>query len=206
MFTGVAIMQLRDRGALSLDDPVVNVVPELRRIHNRFGDVSAITIRRLMSHSAGLRSSTWPAGRQPALAPVRADAVGTTRRDVAVYRGAVRAGDTATPGTGSSRICTWTAPRARVTWCPFNTDVQSKADPRRTTRAVDDAVRDAVIREMSRTGVARARLRGRAGRTAPGLDGRKQQVCAGFLVVRLLEPPPVHARDIHGPSHVDPDR
>ena len=61
-FTGIAIMQLRDRGLLSLDDPVVKYVPEVRGIHNRFGDVSQITIRRLMSHSAGLRASTWPWG------------------------------------------------------------------------------------------------------------------------------------------------
>ena len=33
-FTGVAIMQLRDRGLLALDDPVVKHVPELRRVHN----------------------------------------------------------------------------------------------------------------------------------------------------------------------------
>ena len=34
-FTGIAIMQLRDRGLLSLDDPVVEVfVPELREVHN----------------------------------------------------------------------------------------------------------------------------------------------------------------------------
>jgi CubicO group peptidase (beta-lactamase class C family) len=55
-------MQLRDRGLLALDDPVVKYVPEVRRIHNPFGDVSQITIRRLMSHSAGLRASTWPWG------------------------------------------------------------------------------------------------------------------------------------------------
>jgi len=61
-FTGIAIMQLRDRGLLALDDPVVKYVPEVRRIHNPFGDVSQITIRRLMSHSAGLRASTWPWG------------------------------------------------------------------------------------------------------------------------------------------------
>lgn len=61
-FTGIAIMQLRDRGLLTLDDPVVKHVPEVRQIHNRFGDVSQITIRRLMSHSAGLRASTWPWG------------------------------------------------------------------------------------------------------------------------------------------------
>jgi len=39
-FTGVAIMQLRDRGLLKLDDPVVKYVPELRAAHNPFGDMS----------------------------------------------------------------------------------------------------------------------------------------------------------------------
>lgn len=58
--TGIAIMQLRDRGLLSLDDPIVRYVPELARVHNPFGDASAITIRQLMSHSAGFRSGTWP--------------------------------------------------------------------------------------------------------------------------------------------------
>jgi CubicO group peptidase (beta-lactamase class C family) len=61
-FTGIAIMQLRDRGLLTLDDPVVKYVPEVRQIHNPYGDISQITIRRLMSHSAGLRASTWPWG------------------------------------------------------------------------------------------------------------------------------------------------
>src|SRR4051794_1188275 len=37
-FTGIAIMQLRDRGLLSLDDPVVKYVPELRLVHDPFGD------------------------------------------------------------------------------------------------------------------------------------------------------------------------
>jgi CubicO group peptidase (beta-lactamase class C family) len=61
-FTGIAIMQLRDRGLLALDDPVVKYVPEVRQIHNPYGDAAQITIRRLMSHSAGLRASTWPWG------------------------------------------------------------------------------------------------------------------------------------------------
>jgi CubicO group peptidase (beta-lactamase class C family) len=60
--TGVAIMQLRDRGLLSLDDPAVKYVPELRLVHNPFGDISQVTIRHLMTHSAGFRASTWPWG------------------------------------------------------------------------------------------------------------------------------------------------
>jgi len=61
-FTGIAIMQLRDRGLLSLDDPVVKYVPELRLAHNPFGDIAQVRIRHLMSHSGGFRASTWPWG------------------------------------------------------------------------------------------------------------------------------------------------
>ena len=58
--TGIAIMQLRDRGLLKLDDPIIRYVPELAGVHDPFGDPSAITIRQLMSHSAGFRNGTWP--------------------------------------------------------------------------------------------------------------------------------------------------
>ena len=61
-FTGIAIMQLRDRSLLSLDDPVVKHVPELRRVHNPFGDISQVRIHHLMSHSGGFRAGTWPWG------------------------------------------------------------------------------------------------------------------------------------------------
>lgn len=61
-FTGIAIMQLRDRGLLSLDDPVVNYLPVLREVHNPYGPMEAITIRMLLSHTAGFRSPTWPWG------------------------------------------------------------------------------------------------------------------------------------------------
>ena len=57
--TGIAIMQLRDSRKLSLDDPIVRYVPELARVHNPFGNTGAITIRQLMSHSAGFRGGTW---------------------------------------------------------------------------------------------------------------------------------------------------
>ena len=61
-FTGIAIMQLRDRGLLRLDDPIVKYVPELRAVHNPFGEMEAITLRHLLSHAAGFRSPTWPWG------------------------------------------------------------------------------------------------------------------------------------------------
>jgi CubicO group peptidase (beta-lactamase class C family) len=61
-FTAIAIMQLRDRGLLSLDDPIVKYLPELRQVHNPYGPMDAITLRMLMSHSAGFRMATWPWG------------------------------------------------------------------------------------------------------------------------------------------------
>ena len=61
-FTGIAIMQLRDRHLLALDDPIVKYVPELRAVHNPFGDMTQVTIRQLMSHTAGFRAATWPWG------------------------------------------------------------------------------------------------------------------------------------------------
>jgi CubicO group peptidase (beta-lactamase class C family) len=58
--TAIAILQLRDRGRLSLDDPAVRYVPELREVHNAYGPVDDITIRHLLTHSAGFRNPTWP--------------------------------------------------------------------------------------------------------------------------------------------------
>ncbi|MCC7052133.1 MAG: beta-lactamase family protein [Gemmatimonadaceae bacterium] len=60
--TAVAIMQQRDRGRLTLDDAILRTVPELRAVHNAFGPMDAITIRQLLSHSAGFRNGTWPWG------------------------------------------------------------------------------------------------------------------------------------------------
>jgi len=60
--TGIAILQLRDRGRLSLDDSILKHVPELEAVHNPFGPTSAITLRQLLSHTAGFRASTWPFG------------------------------------------------------------------------------------------------------------------------------------------------
>ena len=59
-FTGIAIMQLRDRGLLSLDDPLIKYIPELSAVHDPYGSISAITIRQTMAHSAGFRDPTWP--------------------------------------------------------------------------------------------------------------------------------------------------
>lgn len=67
--TGIAILQLRDRELLALDDPIDRYVPEIRAIHNPFGDATQITIRQLMTHSSGLRGGTWPWGGDEAWHP-----------------------------------------------------------------------------------------------------------------------------------------
>jgi CubicO group peptidase (beta-lactamase class C family) len=59
-FTGIAIMQLRDRGLLDLADPVSLYLPEIREIHNPYGSNDDITIYHLLTHSSGLRGPTWP--------------------------------------------------------------------------------------------------------------------------------------------------
>jgi CubicO group peptidase (beta-lactamase class C family) len=58
--TAIAIMQLRDRHRLSLDDRVISYIPELRQVHDPFGSMDAITIRMLLSHTAGFQDPTWP--------------------------------------------------------------------------------------------------------------------------------------------------
>ena len=58
--TAIAVMQLRDRGRLTLDDRVTRYIPELRRMHDPFGAMDSITIRMLLSHSAGFQNPTWP--------------------------------------------------------------------------------------------------------------------------------------------------
>jgi len=58
--TAIAIMQLRDRGKLSLDDKITRYLPELRQVHDPFGSMDDVTLRMLMSHSAGFQNPTWP--------------------------------------------------------------------------------------------------------------------------------------------------
>ena len=55
-------MQLRDRGKLSLDDRIVRYVPELRSLHDPYGMMDSITLRMLLSHTAGFQNGTWPYG------------------------------------------------------------------------------------------------------------------------------------------------
>lgn len=60
--TAISIMQLRDRGKLTLDDPILRYVPELRKLHDPLGAMEKVTLRMLLSHSAGFRNGTWPYG------------------------------------------------------------------------------------------------------------------------------------------------
>ncbi|HCT55686.1 MAG TPA: serine hydrolase [Gemmatimonas aurantiaca] len=52
-FTALAILQLRDAGKLALDDPAEKYVPELRTLKYPTSDAPRITVRHLLSHSAG---------------------------------------------------------------------------------------------------------------------------------------------------------
>lgn len=52
-FTALAILQLRDAGRLSLDDPAERYIPELRTLRYPTTDSPRITIRHLLSHSEG---------------------------------------------------------------------------------------------------------------------------------------------------------
>jgi CubicO group peptidase (beta-lactamase class C family) len=58
--TGIAIMQLRDRGMLELDDRVTKYLPELSKVRNPYGSMDDVTIRHLMTHSSGFRNPTFP--------------------------------------------------------------------------------------------------------------------------------------------------
>lgn len=60
--TAIAIMQLRDHGRLRLGDPITRWVPELRQVHDTFGPMDDVTLRMLLSHSAGFQNPTWPYG------------------------------------------------------------------------------------------------------------------------------------------------
>jgi CubicO group peptidase (beta-lactamase class C family) len=52
-FAAVAILQLRDAGRLALDDPAERFIPELAGLRYPTADSPKITIRHLLTHSAG---------------------------------------------------------------------------------------------------------------------------------------------------------
>jgi CubicO group peptidase (beta-lactamase class C family) len=51
--TAMAILQLRDAGKLALDDPISDYLPEAARLEMLTSDAPEITIRHLLTHSAG---------------------------------------------------------------------------------------------------------------------------------------------------------
>lgn len=52
-FTAMAILKLRDEGKLRLDDPISLYIPEAKNMKRLTTDAPAITIRMLLTHSAG---------------------------------------------------------------------------------------------------------------------------------------------------------
>ena len=61
LFTSIAVMQLRDDGALRLDDELGEHLPWLAALSDIHPDDEPITIRRALTHSAGLpRESDFP--------------------------------------------------------------------------------------------------------------------------------------------------
>jgi CubicO group peptidase (beta-lactamase class C family) len=52
-FTAMAILQLRDQGKLQLDAPAYQYIPQLKQIKQLSTDAPAITVRDLLTHSAG---------------------------------------------------------------------------------------------------------------------------------------------------------
>ncbi|MFC2085304.1 serine hydrolase domain-containing protein, partial [Bacteroidota bacterium] len=60
LFTGTAIMQLRDEGKLKLDDPVEKYLNWFR-LKNPFGDIKKVTIRQILTHTSGIpREAAFP--------------------------------------------------------------------------------------------------------------------------------------------------
>ena len=53
-FVSASVLKLRDEGRLSLDDPAEKYLPELRALAYPSSDSPRVTVRQLLSHSAGL--------------------------------------------------------------------------------------------------------------------------------------------------------
>jgi len=68
-FTATTILVLRDRGALRLDDPVQNYLPELRRVKLPAPDSPPISIRHLLTMTAGFPTDDPWGDRQQGLDP-----------------------------------------------------------------------------------------------------------------------------------------
>lgn len=75
-FTGLAVVQLRDAGLISLDDPLVLHVPEFSAVDARAGSVEEVTLRRLLTHRSGLvgepPTQRWDDGHAPSMGEILA--------------------------------------------------------------------------------------------------------------------------------------
>lgn len=76
-FTSLAIVQLRDQGRLTLDDPLMQHIPEFSKVkvlEGHRGKVENVTLRRLLSHRSGLISegpfSYWDSMQFPEMAEI----------------------------------------------------------------------------------------------------------------------------------------
>lgn len=74
-FTAAALLALRDEGALGLDDPVARWIPELADLRPATADSPALTVRHLLTMSAGLPTDDAWGDRQLPLAPAGFDAL-----------------------------------------------------------------------------------------------------------------------------------
>jgi len=79
-FVSVAILQLRDAGKLRLDDPASMYIPELKGQAGPASDAPVITIRHLLSHSAGFPEDNPWGDRQ--LAVTDEDLLNLVRRGI----------------------------------------------------------------------------------------------------------------------------
>src|SRR5262249_8541190 len=73
VFTALAVMQLAERGAVRLDEHIAHYLPWMRA--TRDGSAGLITVRQLLSHTAGVeRDGTphWVTDRFPTLAQLKA--------------------------------------------------------------------------------------------------------------------------------------
>jgi len=52
-FTALAILKLRDAGKLKLDEPASSYIPEMKKLKYSAADAPVITVRHLLTHSAG---------------------------------------------------------------------------------------------------------------------------------------------------------
>ncbi|MBM9548994.1 beta-lactamase family protein [Leptospira sp. 201903074] len=56
LFTGIALLQLQDKGKLKLDDLVSRYIPEIKEMQKMEPNLREITIRDILTHSSGLPS------------------------------------------------------------------------------------------------------------------------------------------------------